>query len=62
MDIAEMAKVQAERTVEHCLKKIDHIIDTREEEGGHLDRSEVECMKMCWETISHAMQHAHQHE
>lgn len=50
----EMKKVLHDRTVEHLLKKIDHILDHREETGGHLTHEEVECLKDAWKALWYA--------
>lgn len=56
MDHSEWKKAVCERTTEHLLKKIEHILIEREEEGGHLTHDEVQCIKDAWKAIMYAKQ------
>lgn len=54
METKEKMKMQAERTVEYLLKKIDKIIDNVEDGGRTLTSDEVHCLAKAWQTISWA--------
>ena len=56
MDHTEWKKAVCERTAEHMLKKIEHILIEREEAGGHLTRDEVQCIKDTWKAMMYSKQ------
>lgn len=51
MDLKEKTKIQAERTVEHLLKKIEKTMNSLDDGGRHLTNDEVMCLEKAWKTI-----------